>query len=414
MKKQAMFTICAKNYLAQALTLKDSVKKNNPNTDFFIFLADQYDNSIKDIDLVLLDNQWISNWESMAFKYNVIEFSTSIKPFCFNKLFAEGYEKVLYLDPDIYVIQNLDYIYNILDNKSIILTPHYCEIINNYNGAVSEETFMADGVFNLGFVGIKNDTIGNKICKWWAIRLREKCYADIYNSLFVDQKWMDFIPAFFPNETEISQHLGMNVAIWNLHERELVRTNNQYFIKSYTTNKLYELLFFHFSGFDPYNTKVINRRHSEYNINTFPTYKPLIEEYSKKIYEFGYERFSKLTYNFNKFENGEEKTEINQRLYRVLLEKAIVSESENPFSVQSKTYKILNTAHLLTHNKSDKKLVTAVSSSEASKFEHKILFPLLRIIHKILGNRYYYQIIKVSRRISKFEYHYFLLNKTCK
>ena len=40
-------------------------------------------------DLVTLNDTWIPKWREMAFKYGVIEFNTSIKPFCFYKLFNE-------------------------------------------------------------------------------------------------------------------------------------------------------------------------------------------------------------------------------------------------------------------------------------------------------------------------------------
>ena len=132
------FTICAKNYLAQALTLRESFLKHNPSLNFFIFLADKID-GVEDVDgVVALDKSWIPDWVNMAFKYDVIEFNTSINPFCFGKLFKEGYEKVIYLDPDIYVTRPLDYIYECLNNKSVVLTPHYCDIEEHFDGAVSE------------------------------------------------------------------------------------------------------------------------------------------------------------------------------------------------------------------------------------------------------------------------------------
>ena len=87
MSKNCIFTICAKNYLAQALTLKESVRSKEPNTDFYLFLSDASSNEVSDIQLELLDDAWIPGWKQMAFKYDVIEFSTAIKPFCFNKLF---------------------------------------------------------------------------------------------------------------------------------------------------------------------------------------------------------------------------------------------------------------------------------------------------------------------------------------
>lgn len=188
------FTICAKNYLAQALTLRESFLKHNPSLNFFIFLADKID-GVEDVDgVVALDKSWIPDWVNMAFKYDVIEFNTSIKPFCFGKLFKEGYEKVIYLDPDIYVTRPLDYIYECLNNKSVVLTPHYCDIEEHFDGAVSEETFNKVGIYNLGFCALKNDKVGQEIAKWWQNRLQYKCYSQSSEGLLsIKSGWTIFL-----------------------------------------------------------------------------------------------------------------------------------------------------------------------------------------------------------------------------
>jgi hypothetical protein len=275
MGRFCVFTICAKNYLAQALTLRESTLFYN-KIDFYIFLSDSVDGvKVKD-GIRELKDSWIPNWKMMAFKYNVIEFSTAIKPFCFEELFLEGYDKVMYLDPDIYVTDSLSSIFGILDYSSIILTPHYCDEVEVYRGAVSENVFLQAGIFNLGFIAVKNDLTGNKMIKWWKNRLENQCYSDKSTALFVDQKWMDFIPAFFPKETVISQNMGWNVAIWNLHERALLVNENKYYIRRSSDGYIFPLVFFHFSGFDPYNLNVINRRHPQYNISTYPSFAPII------------------------------------------------------------------------------------------------------------------------------------------
>lgn len=62
-------------------------------------------------------------------------------------------------------------------------------------------------------------------------KLQDQCYDDRDDGTFVDQKWMNFIPAFFPDDVCISHNEGLNVAIWNLHERELVIEGGKYYVK---------------------------------------------------------------------------------------------------------------------------------------------------------------------------------------
>lgn len=405
------FTICAKNYLAQALTLRESFLKHNPSLNFFIFLADKID-GVEDVDgVVALDKSWIPDWVNMAFKYDVIEFNTSIKPFCFGKLFKEGYEKVIYLDPDIYVTRPLDYIYECLNNKSVVLTPHYCDIEEHFDGAVSEETFNKVGIYNLGFCALKNDKVGQEITKWWQNRLQYKCYSQSSEGLFVDQKWMDYIPAFFQQATCVSSHHGMNVAIWNLHERELFIDEKQgYMIRRKKTGDEFPLLFFHFSGFDPFEPSVINRRHPQFNVTTYPSFKPIIEEYRERVYANGYDRFSKMTYGFNHYFDGSVITPLQRRIFRVYLNEHKVEF--NPFEINAPFYKILKNSRLLLKASTKQTGFASYTKEEKNKgkkLEDKVVKPMLRLALRVLGAERYAMLIRLFTLASDKEYHSFLI-----
>jgi len=408
--KKAIFTICAKNYLAQAITLRESCLKYNKDIDFYLFISDL--NDAKEVpDFVEnLSETWIPNWKQMAFKYNVIEFSTSIKPFCFKKLFSEGYNQIIYLDPDIYVTSSLDEIFNMLYEKSIVLSPHYCNIQTNYTGSVTEEELLWVGIYNLGFCAIKNNTIGNQIIDWWCNRLESKCYADHLDGLHVDQKWLDFIPAFFPNDVCITHHMGINPAIWNLHERELeIDNNGNYKIKNIITNEVFPLLFFHFSGFDPFNPTILNRRHPKYGIKKFPSFKPLIDEYVKAEYKNGYDVFSKLTYSFNCFENGEKIEPLYRRLYRA---NENIIKDKNPFAINSKIYHSLHKNKLLTGIKVNLQSINLSKSNKTSKNKYIILIKKSLIcLKKIVGIKYYISFINNIKDIARYENQTYLIKK---
>lgn len=405
------FTICAKNYLAQALTLKESFLKHNPSLNFYIFLADKID-GVEDVDgVVALDKSWIPDWVNMAFKYDVIEFNTSIKPFCFGKLFKEGFEKVIYLDPDIFVTRPLNFIYECLNDKSVVLTPHYCDIEEHFDGAVSEETFNKVGIYNLGFCALKNDKVGQEIAKWWQNRLQYKCYSQSSEGLFVDQKWMDYIPGFFPDATCVSSHHGMNVAIWNLHERELFIDDKQgYMIRRKKTGDEFPLLFFHFSGFDPFETTVINRRHPQFNVTTYPSFKPIIEEYRERVYANGYDRFSKMNYGFNHYSDGGVIAPLQRRMFRVYLNEHKVEF--NPFEINTPFYKILKNSRLLLKASTKQNGFASYTKEEKNKgkkLEDKVVKPMLRLALRVLGAERYAMLIRLFTLAGDKEYHSFLM-----
>ena len=405
--KNCVFTICAKNYLAQALSLRESCLKKCKNVDFFIFLSDLKDSTLIPDYVIELDQCWIKNWQQMAFKYNVIEFSTSIKPFCFNKLFVEGYQKVIYLDPDIYVVNNLFPIYEMLNDFSIVLSPHYCNIQEKYAGSVTEEELLFVGIYNLGFTAIKNNDVGNKIIRWWCNRLADKCYADHFDSLHVDQRWMDFIPAFFPDETLITHHPGINPAIWNLHERFLkLGINGEYQIAYNESKELFPLLFFHFSGFDPFNPKILNRRHPKYSINSFPSFKPLVEEYIEAEYRNGYDDFSKLEYSFNRFDDGTPILPIHRRLYRVFI--AENASDYNPFASGSNFNNMLKKNGMLCKKKRNNNSNSNIRQANKTLCD-RVLHFCFYCLYKIIGIRCYSRFLALLSRFSRFESQFYLL-----
>lgn len=411
MKEKCIFTICSKNYLAQALTLKESVKKFEPDAAFFLFLADKKNDEIKNIELEVLDDVWIPGWRSMAFKYDVIEFNTSIKPFCFKKLFRQGYSNVVYLDPDTYVTAALDYIWKNLDRYSIILTPHVSRLEMNYTGAQIEESVLNVGIFNLGFAAFKNNEKGNNIVNWWCDRLATQCYS--YKGLFVDQKWMNFIPCFYPDDLLICKHCGINVAIWNLHERELYIENGEYKVKELETGKLFPLLIFHFSGFDPFDDKLINRRIPRFGVDKYPSFAPLIQEYKKSEYENGYEKYSKLPYFFNQYDNGFEIMPLHRRLYRATLDEFV---KDDPFSSSGRFYKNLKASKLIikSENKeavfSDRKKLNA---NEKLRYARKFQI-LARIFLRIIGIRKYNMLLSYGKVFCQQENQTFLMQNMAK
>lgn len=409
-KPNCVFTICAKNYLAQALALRESTLRHNADITFYIFLSDLASDEIPTDDVIQLDEQWIPNWKEMAFKYNVIEFSTSIKPFCFNRLFNDGYEKVIYLDPDIYVTDSLETIFNALNEKSIVLSPHYCNIQTEYSGCVTEEELLFVGIYNLGFAAIANTEIGEKIVEWWMNRLESKCYADHTDSLHVDQRWMDFIPAFFPNDVHITHHKGINPAIWNLHERSLDRdTKGKYIVRDNNSGETFPLIFFHFSGFDPFNPTLVNRRHPKYDAALFPSFGLLAKEYVNSEYKNGYDKYHPMIYSFNQFSDGENILPLHRRLYREYVKNHV---DTNPFDANGTFYKILSDNNLLTNIKNaDFNGGIDSSVKKKGKKVEKLTQKSAKLFISLFGIRKFFYLLKFMKNFSRFENQYYLLRQ---
>ena len=314
----------------------------------------------------------------------------------------------MYLDPDIYCVDSLDYILDKLETKSCVLSPHYNTIMeSSFNGAVPEETFLKDGVFNLGFVALKNNRVGRSIAQWWADRLTSKCFSDIFRGYFTDQKWMDFIPCFYPEELYVCRHPGVNIAIWNLHERTISLTDdNRYEVMMSKCSERFPLLFYHFSGFDPFDRTVINRRHQEYNIHTYPYLKVLLNEYADTIYKNGYERFCKMVYSYNYYDDNTKILPLHRRLYA-----EYVDFDSNPFASNSLFKEHLKSAKLLVNKKSkDGKEVSSNLTEVQSKGRiDGMVQKLLKLILLLFGVEKYSWMIRLMTKYAKQENHNFLI-----
>lgn len=338
----AIFTVAAKNYIAQARTLGDSLAVVHPEIPFYIFLADEaegkLDLTIGKYTTIEAKTLGMPKYEEMSFKYDIIEFNTALKPFCFDYLFnCKVYNKVIYLDPDIYVYNKLDYLFDNLDNDFILMTPHHVTPEVEYTGMTSESLLLFVGIYNFGFVALNNTENAQKVISWWKSRLADYCFADKTEGLHVDQKWMDFIPAFFNEGVGIIRHLGCNVAFWNMHERTLISENGTYKVRHRLGQEPEaDLLFFHFAAFDPYNNEIIHKHNPQFKRSNYPEFIPILNQYAERLLSNHFSETLKLPYIYGVFDNGEIITKFHRRLYRRLLIDNVVYDS--PFSTKKGSF----------------------------------------------------------------------------
>lgn len=289
-------TIISKNYLAQARVLAKSYRANNANRKFFVCLVDRidgfFDPKDEHFELISAEELNIPNFKNICFKYSIMELNTAVKPFFIEYLFNRyNLEKIIYLDPDILITDNLDKLFLLLDKKSILLTPHITAPIND-GFKPDELNFLGSGVYNLGFIGLSKSDTTHKLLKWWQKRLLRYCYSDMTQGLFVDQIWLNFAHSFFEG-VQVIKEPGYNVAYWNLQERNIDKKGNQFFVN----NK--PLYFFHFSGFIPTESQNISKYQNRFKLNNLSTAtQQLFLDYKKRLITEGYDTIIKWPYAF--------------------------------------------------------------------------------------------------------------------
>jgi hypothetical protein len=313
------FTLCSNNYLAQAKTLGDSIKLKNPEYQFFIGLVDtlspeiDYDEEIGH-QIILSNEIEIPDFDDLWKKYSIIEFNTCVKPFYF-QYFIKKFKPIdflFYLDPDILIYDDIKIIENEFDDTAgLLLTPHILSPIPLDDKTPGENIFLNYGVFNLGFLGLKNPELSIQFIEWWKERTYHLGFDQTEKGLFVDQLWFNLVPIFFKN-VKISKHPGLNMAPWNLHERKLSGENAILFL-----NQSVHLVFYHFSKYKFNEQHSISDRYDRYVFKDNPALQKLYTNYHKLLRDNGIEKYSEILCFYmvmrkEYFENEERKKEIEK------------------------------------------------------------------------------------------------------
>ncbi|MFZ5483249.1 MAG: glycosyltransferase [Pseudomonadota bacterium] len=329
------FTIVARNYAAYARTLCQSIARHHPDARIYIGLSDRYGDSVDlggdDFHVVTVDQLNLPYQDQFAFRYDVMEFSTAIKPYMFRWLFRNtGVDRVIYLDPDILVLSPLEKVVGLLDRgATAVLTPHLTGRVDDGHNP-DETTMLRVGVYNLGFIGIARHGDGPSLVDWWCDRLERGAVVDLDKGLFTDQKWADLMPSLFDG-VAILRSPGYNVAYWNLMHRRIDcadgvwRANGE------------PISFFHFSGVDPRNPGIFSKHQDRYTVQSIGELRGLYEHYVDQLKRNGYFDMVKIPYGYGRLADGTRVHPAMRAYFRQCLD-AGTTAIKQPFEFLSEAY----------------------------------------------------------------------------
>jgi glycosyltransferase involved in cell wall biosynthesis len=289
-------TIVAKNYLAQARCLVDSFLEQHPNGHAFVLLVDRpegyYDPAQESFTTVLAEELGIPDFEEMIFRHTVLELSTAVKPFFLEFLFENyAYDQLCYFDPDIYFYQPIDEIWEKLGQYAIVLIPHLMGPLDDEH-LPNELTILRSGAYNLGFLGLSRHAQTEEFLRWWQGRMKKYCFVAFDQGLFVDQRWVDLVPARF-SSTFIHRDPGCDVAYWNLPNRRIEQKDGILTVNGSP------LKFYHFSGFSPDQPERISKHQNRYEFADIPLLRTLFEGYAGCLRANGFDTVKAWPYAYD-------------------------------------------------------------------------------------------------------------------
>jgi len=166
-----------------------------------------------------------------------------LKPYCLKEFLKVGYKRIIYVDNDIYFVKPFDFLFDDLSENGMLLTPHWRALhpLEGIEEIVGFRNQLEDGYFNAGFIGVSEK--GHAPLDYWIDACGWRCEKDRKTHLFVDQKYLDYVPLAFPDACKVVEHKGCNVACWNRHRNEREDRNGEIFIDG-----KWPVIFTHLSG----------------------------------------------------------------------------------------------------------------------------------------------------------------------
>jgi hypothetical protein len=281
MTKCGFCTIVTRSHLKYAVALATSLQRYHPALKLCVLLIDfagMRCSVIKSpsMEVFQLDELQVPNVEDMRIYFDHFELSNCLKPFFISHLLSKGFEKIVYLDADILVVDSFDDLFQMLDQYAFILTPHWLRPDLVQNSTVPAKDIADLGIYNGGMWGLRCDRSAMVVLEWLMRFLPEFGFKDPQNGMFVDQKLLPLAAQLFSSQFGCMTHPGYNVAHWNLHEREVTKTCNRYFVNGQP------LVFFHLSGFRVEDTETFSR-YSSWTFDKLPILRDIVAEYLSYI-----------------------------------------------------------------------------------------------------------------------------------
>jgi hypothetical protein len=310
----AVFTISSNNYLPMAKVLFASAACYCPEAALYLCLADERLPDAgyypADVNVVVAEDLAIPDFRSFAFRYTIMEFNTALKPFMIRHLLDQGFDAVLYFDPDIEVFAPLNPILDPLRaGYSFVLTPHICQPAEG-DAFPDDMGIMRAGTYNLGFLGVGVGPDTERLLRWWSRRLRYHCVSEQEHGVFVDQKFIDLIPGF-TDSVWIVRDTACNVAYWNLQQRHLTQAGDHWLVDGQ------QLRFFHFSGINIDDLTYLSKWTQAFRgAEIWPPLRTLMRHYADRVLAGGYGTGPQPPYSYGNFTSGTSIPDSVRRMFR--------------------------------------------------------------------------------------------------
>jgi hypothetical protein len=244
MAKHVYCTYFDHNYLSRGLALYHSLQRHAPGSRLWVLcLSEACYGTLVALDLPNLLPRRLADFEAADPEVAATRPSRSLIEYYFTcsppwMLYVlenePDAEWITYLDSDLFFFSSPEPIYQELQDAAVAIIPH------RYPAKLAK--LYKFGIYNVGWVGVRNDPDGIAVIKWWREECIEWCYDYVDDRRFADQGYLD---AFLSRcaRVKVIGNIGANLAPWNIENYRIECRCGQIWI-----NESHSLVFFHFQG----------------------------------------------------------------------------------------------------------------------------------------------------------------------
>lgn len=142
-------------------------------------------------------------------------------------------ETVTYVDGDLYFFASPAPLHEMLEGQAVTIIPH--------RFVAAQRHLERFGIYNVGWLGFRNDSRGRAVAHWWRDRCIEWCHDRLEGDRYADQKYLDRFQQLFEGVVPVD-HPGANLAPWNVDRHVLTLENGRLLADGEP------VIFFHYQG----------------------------------------------------------------------------------------------------------------------------------------------------------------------
>lgn len=321
---QAMITVCTANYLYFARTLVSSFRVQHPDTDCYVVVAD-WDgadpSAVEVAGATSLSGPLLvgDEFEFMALKYSATDLCCALKAYGIGFLQECGsYDRILYLDSDIYVFQPMRALEEALRRHDFVVTPHVVAPMPHPD-RFGERPSLGDlayaGVLNAGMAGFRVNPATRAFVETW--RQMVTAPGAFLSTLGgqMEQNAFNWVTCF-ASDVHVLTDKAYNVAYWNLHDRSLRWRGLDGPERDEWEVDGRPLVAYHFSGFSPYEPFTVSRHDQRHSLFLMPSLARLFEFYRAELERHGARELRDRLYTYARFPSGVPIDDAMRRLFK--------------------------------------------------------------------------------------------------